>query len=210
LFRSITGVPDNIQGTSSHSPSSRSPIASDPDRCKVIPAINSNFAHHIAAGLEDGTVITGQNQISHPSPPASGIPQVFFPPITPVTPSDSEAEEEEVEDANLPGSLAELRKQNIAFSKHDEAELTSRIERVWYINPYGQEIRPPANPKAISSLNHAEAVIYSIGSLYTRYVVPSLFTSATNKIPVWPPSWFSRTLHKPSRDAPLTPPRFSS
>ena len=146
LFRSITGVPDNIQ---------------------VIPAINSNFAHHIAAGLKDGSVITGQNQISHPSPGAALLPSEIL---------DEEVEErdgqdrdgkEHIEDANLPGSLVELRRQNIEFSKSEESALSSSIERVWYINPYGQEIRPPVNPKVLAAVEIAEAVVYSIGSLYT-------------------------------------------
>jgi 2-phospho-L-lactate transferase/gluconeogenesis factor (CofD/UPF0052 family) len=142
LFRSITGVPENIH---------------------VIPAINSNFAHHIAAGLSDGTVITGQNQISHPSP--CGLP-----PPSEIAAEDFYSDEnEDVEDANLPGSLKELRQRNIEFSKSEETELPARIERVWYINPYGQEIRPPANPKVLAAVAAAEAVVYSIGSLYTRY-----------------------------------------
>ncbi|KAA8894125.1 hypothetical protein FN846DRAFT_1001593 [Sphaerosporella brunnea] len=139
LFRSITGVPDNIQ---------------------VLPAINSMHTHHIAAGLESGEVITGQNQISHPSPPS--------PPPTEVgVLEEEEVVEDQEEDANLPGSLRELRMQNIEFSKTEEQALPARIERVWYINPYGHEIRPPANPKVVASLAAAEAVVYSIGSLYT-------------------------------------------
>ncbi|KAI4149938.1 MAG: hypothetical protein L6R39_002391, partial [Caloplaca ligustica] len=43
----------------------------DESRTAVLPAIVSNFTHHISAGLEDGTVITGQNAISHPSAPTA-------------------------------------------------------------------------------------------------------------------------------------------
>ena len=75
---------------------------------------------------------------------------------------------DDIEDANLPGSLPSLRKGNIIFTKERETELPARIERVWYINPYGQEIRPPANPKVLGALKDAEALVYSIGSLYTR------------------------------------------
>lgn len=139
LFRSITGIPDNIS---------------------VLPAINSNFAHHIAAGLEDGTVIVGQNQISHPSPTPTVLPSVL---------SSEEEDDNREEDANPPESLKALRNQNIEFSKEDENELSSRIDRIWYINTYGQEIRPPANPRVIESIKNSEAIIYSIGSLYTRY-----------------------------------------
>lgn len=141
---------------------------------QVIPAINSNHAHHIAAGLADSTVIIGQNQISHPSSKLLDFPPSLAPSAAPSAPGsedgidvfEEEAIEEE-EDANLPGSLASLRTPNIEFSKNDKSALSSRIERIWYINPYGQEIRPPANPKVLSVIEQAEAVIYSIGSLYT-------------------------------------------
>lgn len=78
-----------------------------------------------------------------------------------------------IEDANLPGSLPTLRKQYISFAKTHTADLPSRIERIWYINPYGQEIRPAPNPKVLSSIDDASAVIYSIGSLYTS-IIPCL------------------------------------
>ncbi|TGZ84251.1 UPF0052-domain-containing protein [Ascodesmis nigricans] len=165
LFHSITGIPDYIS---------------------VIPAINSNFAHHIAAGLEDGTVIVGQNQISHPSPEhalpvefSNGYTDSFTLSNASGSLIDSAVEEDdeeyhdsdhEEEDANLPGSLKELRRQNIEFSKTDEKALSSPIERIWYINPYGQEIRPAINPKVIASLKQSEAIIYSIGSLYTSLI----------------------------------------
>jgi len=79
-------------------------------------------------------------------------------------------EHDHIEDANLPGSLPTLRKQYIAFTKTHTSDLPSRISRIWYINPYGQEIRPSPNSKVIESLDAASAVIYSIGSLYTSLV----------------------------------------
>ena len=51
--------------------------------------------------------------------------------------------------------------------------MPSRIERIWYINPYGQEIRPAPNPAVLRALDAASAIVYSIGSLYTS-VIPSL------------------------------------
>lgn len=77
-----------------------------------------------------------------------------------------------VEDANLPGSLPVLRGHH-AFSKDDEEDLPARIERVWYINPYGHEIWPVANAKVLSAIEASDAVVYSIGSLYTS-IIPSL------------------------------------
>ena len=132
-----------------------------PGNVSVIPSLNSNFAHHIAAGLEDGSVITGQNNISHPSKPTAAVPvgpDVTTPPQSGAEhrrqPTETE-EQDMVEDANLPGSLPTLRKPAIAFSKDDEEELSARIERLWYINPYGQEIRIPTNPRVIGALKEA-------------------------------------------------------
>ncbi|TGJ82508.1 hypothetical protein E0Z10_g6278 [Xylaria hypoxylon] len=48
-----------------------STICAVPSTVATLPAINSNFTHHISAGLEDGSQITGQNAISHPSAPTS-------------------------------------------------------------------------------------------------------------------------------------------
>lgn len=194
-----------------------SSICSIPSNIHVLPAINTNFSHHICAGLADGTTITGQNAISHPSE-ATDVP------ISTSTSSNrhrtfsrvghaSDVEGEDVrsslddadtiEDANWPGSLPSLRKPYITFSKtpppppapsskneeigfndvttigdssNDQRHsdiLTVPIERLWYINPYGQEIRPFPNPQVISSLRAATSIIYSIGSLYTS-LVPSL------------------------------------
>jgi hypothetical protein len=51
--------------------------------------------------------------------------------------------------------------------------LPARIERLWYINPYGQEMRLNANSKVLESLAAAQCVVYSIGSLYTS-IIPNL------------------------------------
>ncbi|OAL46370.1 UPF0052-domain-containing protein [Pyrenochaeta sp. DS3sAY3a] len=144
-----------------------SSICSVPSHTSVLPAINTNFTHHISVGLANGEVITGQNSISHPSLSsaleAAGMPSDV----------DETEHHDRIEDANLPGSLPTLRKQYITFSKADEEELSARIERLWYINPYGQEIRIAANPMVLNALGDAQAVIYSIGSLYTS-IIPSL------------------------------------
>lgn len=200
MLGAITGVPGNVN---------------------VIPAINSNFSHHISAGLRDGTVITGQNSISHPSAPSAPAPiptptpqSTSFTPvlseepsplssltslisnlqkeeeeIVPISPTTNHlrqlskelSEHELIEDANLPGSLPTLRKQYISFQKSHNEDLPSRIERIWYINPYGQEIRPAPNPKVLSSIGEASAVVYSIGSLYTS-LIPCLILRDVGKV----------------------------
>lgn len=150
-----------------------SSICSVPDWVSVLPAINTNFAHHIAVGLQDGVVIIGQNDISHPSEPTRAVPGtgITTGTQTPIPPVHHETEEhDKVEDANLPGSLPVLRRPAIAFSKKDEEDLPSRIDRLWYINPYGQEIRIPANPRVLEALRGASTIVYSIGSLFTSLI----------------------------------------
>lgn len=143
----------------------------------MLPAINSNFTHHISAGLADGSVLTGQVAISHPSGPTAV-------PDDTLRPSGSRPLDlDRVEDANLPGSLPVLRGHHAGFSKDDDEDLPARVDRVWYINPYGHEIWPVANPKVLAALQQPDGegdtaggtstVVYSIGSLYTS-IVPSL------------------------------------
>ena len=144
-----------------------SSICSVPSTVSVLPAMNTNFTHHISVSLADGSHITGQNNISHPSAPTA-----LSTPMNPSPHSETE-ESDKVEDANLPGSLPSLRKPFIQFSKSHEEDLPARIQRLWYINPYGQEITLPVNPRVSDALARASCIIYSIGSLFTS-IVPSL------------------------------------
>jgi 2-phospho-L-lactate transferase/gluconeogenesis factor (CofD/UPF0052 family) len=145
-------------------------ISAIPEPVSVLPAINSNFTHHISARLADGSQITGQVAISHPSIPATAS---FSSPAGSIIPNPDESDR--IEDASLPGSLPILRRQHIAFSKDDHAvpDLPARIERIWYINPYGHKISPVVNPDVVAALNKSSTVIYSIGSLFTS-LIPSL------------------------------------
>jgi 2-phospho-L-lactate transferase/gluconeogenesis factor (CofD/UPF0052 family) len=143
------------------------------DTIKVIPAINSNFSHHIAAILANGEVIVGQNSISHPSvATALGDLEGNSQPTIRSRYSIGDSEMG-IEDANLPGSLPTLRKRNIQFSKQQEENLPARIERISYINPYGQFMSPLANPRLTEAVRESQAIIYSIGSLYTS-IIPSI------------------------------------
>lgn len=147
------------------------------DSVRVIPAISSHFSHHISASLADGTVIVGQNSISHPSEATAlqPVPSYRRPSLLLADEEDVDSGSENIpyEESHLPGSLPTLRNKNITFSKTAVDDLPSRISRVWYINPYGQEIRPPANPRVLEALRSSQAIIYSIGSLYTS-IVPSI------------------------------------
>ena len=142
-------------------------ICAIPESTAVLPAINSNFTHHISAGLVDGSVLAGQVAISHPSGPTA-VPDDTFEPT-----GNKHLDLDRVEDANLPGSLPVLRGHHAGFSKDDEEDLPCRIGRVWYINPYGHEIWPVANQKVLAALGESATVVYSIGSLYTS-IIPSV------------------------------------
>jgi 2-phospho-L-lactate transferase CofD len=117
----------------------------------------------------------GQNSISHPSVSTaleSAMPKLSSPNGSGIR-SNIDPSDHDFEDANLPGSLPTLRTRNIKFSKEQDEDLPARIERIWYINPYGQEMSPLANPRAIEAIRDGQAIIYSIGSLYTS-IAPSV------------------------------------
>lgn len=156
-----------------------SSICQIPSSILVLPAINTNFTHHISVSLTDGTTIAGQNSISHPSVPTQlsesteWAAEAVSPSLTAQRAKEELEAHDSIEDANLPGSLPTLRKGYINFSKISEDDLPTRIERLWYINPYGQEIRPPCNPAVCRAIQESGSIVYSIGSLYTS-IVPNL------------------------------------
>lgn len=185
----------------------------------VIPCINTNFTYHISALLENGLVITGQSQISHPSQPVLNYP----PPIAttrPSTPSEgfyrteyfpsldglslevpindvatqqhqraqrrqsvgSVLSDDEDESGSVPQyTHPELKKSQLHFNKTENIEpLLSPILRIFYISPYGEEICPTAHNRVVSTLNNAEVIVYSIGSLMTS-IVPVVLLKGVGK-----------------------------
>ncbi|KAL2860706.1 gluconeogenesis factor YvcK family protein [Aspergillus lucknowensis] len=186
------------------------------DLVRVIPAINSNFSHHISASLANGTVIVGQNSISHPSHP----PRPASPPQNHLQPEQLEADIDSAidytepsdvvstalyEDDQPPGFLPHLRNKNINFSKSENEDLPARITRIWYINPYGQEIRPRANPRVLESLRDSQAIIYSIGSLYTS-LIPSIVLQGVGQAIVSSPARHKILILNGSLDRETGPP----
>ncbi|CAN3357864.1 hypothetical protein DICA3_C15368 [Diutina catenulata] len=56
-------------------------ITGIPPQTEVLPCINTNFSYHISALLENGHIITGQSQISHPAlAVAAAAPEDVYPP----------------------------------------------------------------------------------------------------------------------------------
>jgi hypothetical protein len=69
----------------------------------------------------------------------------------------------------------DLSPQNVEFHKAVqstvELRLEAPIERVFYMNAYGQEIYPSPNPEFLQSLGRRKVLVYSCGSLWTRRVL---------------------------------------
>ncbi|CDH11656.1 uncharacterized protein ZBAI_03442 [Zygosaccharomyces bailii ISA1307] len=149
--------------------------------CHIIPCISTNHTHHIAAILANGEIIRGQSQISHPSKP-SPVQNQLPPSISEdgsgfstkdaaekETSVDSTSDEEQEEEfANPVYILPELKNSQLHFDKLDVGECFSApIERLLYINPYGEEIKPTGNSRAVSKIEFANPV----------YILPELKNS---------------------------------
>ncbi|KAI8981520.1 hypothetical protein BDB01DRAFT_906543 [Pilobolus umbonatus] len=153
----------------------------------VVPAINSNQTVTIAAALLDGETLVGQCEISHPSPqkPKTGHNQ---PRKRRMNPIDAFVHYDDIFDMRLDDNSHysnhdnENDNANLFYSKHVEEKLTSPIDKIYYINEYGQEIYPVPNPKVISQISTKSSLIYSIGSLYTSLVPCLILRGVGNAI----------------------------
>ncbi|KDE04329.1 hypothetical protein MVLG_05209 [Microbotryum lychnidis-dioicae p1A1 Lamole] len=203
LFTSITDIPH--------------------EKVRVVPVINTASTATIAAELEDGTIIPGQSDISHPSQSSESLSQpsqpstpsflapnlpapVRIPPLpgaaishplnisrvsTPALLFEARTLGDEEDDDDDPSGQGQdgLKNPNVGFSKDEIIPLQSRIKRILYLNSFGSEIYPRANPLFLESLKTSTCLIYSPGSLYTsiipclalRNVGPSIVDSPTLK-----------------------------
>ncbi|CCO27855.1 putative protein YNL011C [Rhizoctonia solani AG-1 IB] len=141
----------------------------------------------IAAELTNKRTIVGQCEISHPVPGAK--PSALAGTSTPQNELESEGthedegdedDEDEDEDDEHGGGAADTSRLNAMFSKSPEGEgsaayakLEARINRVFYINAYGQEIFPSPNSDFIENLGKRKTLVYSCGSLWTS-IIPCL------------------------------------
>lgn len=129
---------------------------------KILPCLNTNYTYHISAKLHNGDIITGQSQISHPNEPIStilssstSIHQIYDPVII---------------HEDIPYQHPDLNISQLHFSKNENQPLKSPIDKIFYINPYGEEIHPQANSRTIHSIHDSQTLIYSIGSLMTSTI----------------------------------------
>ncbi|OWZ57723.1 hypothetical protein C368_00891 [Cryptococcus neoformans 125.91] len=179
LFKSIAGVEHGAQ---------------------VIPVINTNQTVIIAAQLANSTTLVGQCAISHPRPSAShdssistplGLGSATLPSIHPFlrshfrrdsrtfdTPDESapptRSHSGDRLDAVTHDAEGHDGEGNLAYRKgEDEAPLEAKIDRIFYINLYGQEIYPEPNTDYIDAIQNRDILVYSCGSLWTS-IVPCL------------------------------------
>ncbi|KAF0381909.1 UPF0052-domain-containing protein [Gigaspora margarita] len=136
---------------------------------KVIPIINTNHCVAIAAELDNGSIITGQCEISHPSQEPQNSPSNV---------------DNTYEHLNSPTKTSNptniVKKSNLIFDKSNVVSLNRRICRIYYINEYGQEIFPSVNSTVLNGLLTKSTLIYSIGSLYTS-IMPCLILRGIGK-----------------------------
>ncbi|KAL6940047.1 hypothetical protein ACO0QE_003930 [Hanseniaspora vineae] len=161
----------------------------DSNKTKVYSCINTNYTHHIAAILSNGQIIIGQSQISHPSSVSvlsnsdEGLNAVSSSqPHQQDTLQQKTHEEDDVitddefdvdikspdEDDNQKRIHPDLKISQLNFTKSmTHSKLPSPIEKIVYINSYGEIIQPLGNPRCVHSIKHANTLVYSIGSLMT-------------------------------------------
>ncbi|KAK6458440.1 uncharacterized protein RJT20DRAFT_31871 [Scheffersomyces xylosifermentans] len=101
-------------------------------KTEVLPCINTNFTYHISALLENGLIITGQSQISHPSDTNSKV-DIYPPPIhttRPPTPSDNILRTNYFGTASLDGLNTEfpINEVALASSRHSMISVLSDNE----------------------------------------------------------------------------------
>ncbi|KAF8679551.1 hypothetical protein RHS04_03994 [Rhizoctonia solani] len=155
----------------------------------VLPVLVTSHFVTIAAELTNKRTIVGQCEISHPVP--STKPSALAGASTPQSELESEETpgegEEDDDDDEHGGGAADTSRLNAMFSKAPEGEgsaayakLEARINRVFYINAYGQEIFPSPNSDFIENLGKRKTLMRSIiPCLALRGVASAIAKSAS-------------------------------
>ncbi|KAG8698095.1 hypothetical protein FRC09_007433, partial [Ceratobasidium sp. 395] len=151
----------------------------------VLPVLVTSHFVTIAAELENHRTIVGQCEISHPVPAASAVPSALAGASTPQNEEEEfsgNADDSDDDDNEDGTGVSDTAKLNIMFTKAPEGEgtaayekLEARINRVFYINAYGQEIFPSPNPDFIENLGKRKTLVYSCGSLWTSIMIVAQF-----------------------------------
>ncbi|KZO98240.1 UPF0052-domain-containing protein [Calocera viscosa TUFC12733] len=135
---------------------------------RILPVIVTNHTVTISAELMNGDTIIGQCDISHPVRISRHRVRRSSSTRSAVFDGDDGMDEDQVTSAA-----------NISFTKEaeesgkEEQHLAAPINRLLYLNSYGQEIFPSPNPEFIENLSRKKTLIYSCGSLWTS-VIPCI------------------------------------
>ncbi|KAJ7226097.1 UPF0052-domain-containing protein [Mycena pura] len=135
-------------------------------QANILPVIVTNHTVTIAAELDNGEKLVGQCEISHPVPAQSATGAVAG----------------TVSDVPVDGmGEAFAQRRNVLFeqqSKDAYQTLSARISLwlihssragMYYMNAYGFEIHPSPNPEYLAALATNDMLVYSCGSLWTRW-----------------------------------------
>lgn len=132
-------------------------VARAPEGAAVLPAVATEGRLALGVLLEDGSVVVGQNEVSHPPP--------------------SSAADRAAVDKAAAGSAAFPLPAPVARVFYAAADGVVRGGGGGGGGGGGEasvaEAAPAANPRVLASLGRADAVVYGMGSLYTS-LVPSL------------------------------------
>ncbi|KAK9092922.1 hypothetical protein Syun_027833 [Stephania yunnanensis] len=146
-------------------------VSDIPTESLVLPVISTNDRLTLGCELWDGTIIRGQNEISHP---AVGLVQH----VDKVSPSKKSALHDQSQHSeNQPHEPAQ---HPIPFSM-----LHSKIKRIFYMSSEGRnllhEVFPSVNPRVLEQLSKVDCIVYAMGSLFTS-VCPSLVLRGIGEI----------------------------
>ncbi|KIO33688.1 hypothetical protein M407DRAFT_231889 [Tulasnella calospora MUT 4182] len=145
--------------------------ARSPWKAHILPVLVTNHTVTIAAELANGSRIIGQCEISHPVAPST--PRIVV--RSELDDAPALDEEQDIDDAV--GTFPKSPEHNSLFAKPEQDQgdvpLESRIRRVFYINPYGQEVFPRPNSEFLGGLRSRDVLVYSVGSLWTS-IIPCL------------------------------------
>ncbi|KAL2340562.1 hypothetical protein Fmac_008502 [Flemingia macrophylla] len=131
----------------------------------VLPVISTNDRLTLGCELWDGTIIRGQNEISHPT---SGTMEL-------------------IKKYRTSGKMIGIAKMMDGLYYFEDAfenkesfsapALPSKIKRVFYMSSEGKnllhEVFPSANATVLDQLNNVDCIVYGMGSLFTS-ICPSL------------------------------------
>ncbi|KAK4687033.1 hypothetical protein P7C73_g3084, partial [Tremellales sp. Uapishka_1] len=200
LFKSVAGV---SQGAQVIPVINTNREYARPEADSTLTTRKSQETITIAAQLANSTTLIGQCTISHPSPPATPLPlsavssahplpfrgthlrrdsrtfdtvDTSLPPSVRTSPSTRTPLESRPWDTVTPDptSIDDEVIGNIGYRKGaGEIPLEARIERLFYINLYSQEVFPEPNPEYLEALNERDVLVYSCGSLWTS-IIPCL------------------------------------